>query len=182
VGKWDLIAHVAANTFLASAAGGVSTMIYTYFRYGQIDITMVINGVLAGLVAITAGCNLVNPLSAILTGLIAGILVDLAVVWIDRKGIDDPVGAIAVHGCNGLFGTLAVGLFATEKGLFTGGGSQFFLTQALGVVVISLFSFAITFAIMTLFKKTIGLRVSREEELSGIDAGSFGVESYSTFE
>lgn len=182
VGKWDLIGQVATNTFLASAAGGISTMIYTYFRYGQIDITMVINGILAGLVAITAGCNVVGPVSAIIIGLIAGVLVEMAVVFIDKRRVDDPVGAIAVHGCNGLFGTLAVGLFAKEKGLLLGGGSQQLITQLTGVVVISVFSFIVTYAIMLALKKTVGIRVSREEELSGIDAGSFGVESYSTFE
>lgn len=182
VGKWELIGHVATNTFLASAAGGISTMFYTYRRYGQIDITMVINGVLAGLVAITAGCNLVSPTSAILIGLIAGILVDLAVIFIDRRKVDDPVGAIAVHGCNGLFGTIAVGLFAQEKGLFFGGGATLLITQVTGVIVIAAFGFIATYAILMALKKTVGIRVSREEELSGIDAGSFGVESYSTFE
>ncbi len=182
VGKWELIGTVATNTFLASAAGGISTMMYTYIRYKQIDITMVINGVLAGLVAITAGCNVVGHGSAIIIGLIAGILVELTVVFVDRRRIDDPVGAIAVHGGNGLFGTLAVGLFASEKGLFFGGGSAQFMTQLIGVVVISLFSFVTTYGIMMMMKKTIGIRVSREEELSGLDAGTFGVESYSTFE
>lgn len=182
LGKWELIGQVASNTFLASAAGGLSTMIYTYFRYGQIDITMVINGVLAGLVGITAGCNLVDPVFAIIIGLVAGILVEQAVVGIDRLKIDDPVGAIAVHGCNGLFGTIAVGLFAKEKGLLLGGGTQLFITQTIGVLVIGIFSFGVTYLILTLLKKSIGIRVSREEELSGIDAGSFGVESYSTFE
>ena len=107
-----MIGSVATNTFLASAAGGIATMIYTQFRYGTIDITMVINGVLAGLVGITAGCNVVSPMSAILIGLVAGVLVDIAVVVIDNMGVDDPVGAIAVHGVNGAWGTLAVGLFA----------------------------------------------------------------------
>ena len=93
-------------------------MIYTQFAYGKIDITMVINGVLAGLVSITAGCNVVNPVSAILIGLVAGVLVDVAVLIIDKQKIDDPVGAVAVHGINGLFGTIAVGLFATEEGYF----------------------------------------------------------------
>ena len=111
VGNWELIGSVIVNTFLASAAGGISTMIYTQFAYGKIDITMVINGVLAGLVSITAGCNVVNPVSAILIGLVAGVLVDVAVLIIDKQKIDDPVGAVAVHGINGLFGTIAVGLF-----------------------------------------------------------------------
>ena len=182
VGNWELIGKVVSNTFLASAAGGVSTMAYTYFRYGQIDITMVINGVLAGLVAITAGCNVVGPNSAIIMGLIAGILVDVAVVVIDRMKVDDPVGAIAVHGINGLFGTIAVGLFATENGLFFGGGADQLVTQVIGVAVISIFAFVVTYLVFTVLKATVGIRVSREEENAGIDAASLGVESYSTFE
>ena len=182
VGNWELIGVVATNTFLASAAGGMSTMFYTYFKYGQIDITMTINGVLAGLVAITAGCNIVEPGSAIIIGLIAGILVDIAVIYIDKIKIDDPVGAIAVHGVNGLFGTLAVGLFAAEDGLFFGGGADLLLTQAIGVLAIGSFSFILTFCIMKLMKKTIGIRVTRSEETAGIDAVTFGVEAYTTFE
>lgn len=182
VGNWELIGTVATNTFLASAAGGVSTMAYTYFRYGQIDITMVINGVLAGLVAITAGCNVVGPNSAIIIGLVAGVLVDVAVVVIDNLKIDDPVGAIAVHGINGLFGTIAVGLFAKESGLFFGGGATQLVTQTIGVLSIALFSFVLTYLILQLMKRTIGIRVSKEVELSGLDAASLGIESYSTFE
>lgn len=178
VGNWELIGAVAVNTFLASAAGGISTMVYTHFAYGKIDITMVINGVLAGLVSITAGCNVVSPLSAIIIGSVAGVLVDVAVLVIDKQRIDDPVGAVAVHGINGLFGTLAVGLFATEGGLFFGGGSSLFITQLIGVVVISLFSFTLTFVIMTILKKTIGIRIREEEEDAGIDLSTFGVRSY----
>ena len=157
-------------------------MFYTYFRYGQIDITMTINGVLAGLVAITAGCNVVGPNAAIVIGLIAGVLVDVAVLYIDKLKIDDPVGAIAVHGVNGLFGALAVGLFATDGGLFFGGGAAMLGTQALGVFVIGTFSFTVTFIIMKIMKKTFGIRISKQEESAGIDAVSFGVEAYSTFE
>jgi Amt family ammonium transporter len=182
VGNWELIGTIATNTFLASAAGGVSTILYTYFKYGQIDITMTINGVLAGLVAVTAGCNVVDSGSAIIIGLIAGVLVDVAVILIDKIKIDDPVGAIAVHGVNGLFGTIAVGLFASEDGLFFGGGSSLLITQVIGVLVIGAFSFAITFIIMKVMKKTIGIRVNRSEESAGIDAVSFGVEAYTTFE
>ena len=182
VGNWELIGTVATNTFLASAAGGISTMFYTYFRYGQIDITMTINGVLAGLVAITAGCNVVGPNAAIIIGLIAGVLVDVAVLYIDKMKIDDPVGAIAVHGVNGLFGALAVGLFATDDGLFFGGGAAMLGTQALGVFVIGAFSFIITFTLMKIMQKTFGIRITKQEESAGIDAVSFGVEAYSTFE
>ena len=182
VGNWELIGTVATNTFLASAAGGISTMFYTYFRYGQIDITMTINGVLAGLVAITAGCNVVGPNAAIIIGLIAGVLVDIAVLYIDKLKIDDPVGAIAVHGVNGLFGALAVGLFATDGGLFFGGGADMLATQALGVFVIGAFGFVFTFIVMKIMQKTFGIRISKVEESAGIDAVSFGVEAYSTFE
>jgi len=182
VGEWELIGTVATNTFLASAAGGISTMFYTYFRYGQIDITMTINGVLAGLVAITAGCNVVGPNAAIIIGLIAGVLVDIAVLYIDKLKIDDPVGAIAVHGVNGFFGAIAVGLFATDGGLFFGGGTAMLATQALGVLVIGAFGFIFTFILMKIMQKTVGIRISKVEESAGIDAVSFGVEAYSTFE
>ena len=178
VGNWELIGSVVVNTFLASASGGIATMIYTYFTYSKIDITMVINGVLAGLVSITAGCNVVGPISAIIIGAIAGVLVDLAVVFFDKIKVDDPVGAIAVHGVNGLFGTMAVGFFAIEGGLFYGGGISLLVTQILGVITIALFSFTVTFIIMKFLKLTIGVRISSEDEEAGIDASSFGVQSY----
>ena len=178
VGNWELIGSVVVNTFLASASGGIATMIYTYFTYTKIDITMVINGVLAGLVSITAGCNVVGPVSAIIIGAIAGILVDVAVVFFDKIKVDDPVGAIAVHGVNGLFGTMAVGLFAIEGGFFYGGGASLLITQILGVSAIALFSFTLTFIIMKLLKISIGIRISNEDEEAGIDASSFGVQSY----
>lgn len=182
VGNWELIGTVVMNTFLASAAGGISTMVYTYFKYGQIDITMAINGVLAGLVAVTAGCNVISPTSAIIIGGIAGILVDIAVVMIDKIEIDDPVGAIAVHGINGMFGTIAVGFFAIDGGLLTGGGTTLLVTQVVGVLAIAAFSFGLTYVVFQIMKKTIGIRVTREEESAGIDAVTFGVESYTTFE
>lgn len=182
VGKWELIGKVATNTFLASAAGGIATMIYTVLRYKKVDITMVINGVLAGLVAITAGCNVVNHNSAIIIGFIAGTIIDIAVVAIDKMKIDDPVGAIAVHGVNGFFGTVAVGLFAEVKGLFASGSSDFLWTQFLGVLVISAFSFFVSYLLFFVMKKTIGIRIKRREELAGIDAVDFGVEAYTTFE
>ena len=178
VGNWELIGTVVVNTFLASASGGIATMIYTYFTYSKIDITMVINGVLAGLVSITAGCNVVGPISAIIIGTIAGVLVDVAVVFFDKIKVDDPVGAIAVHGVNGFFGTFAVGFFAIEGGLFYGGGTSLLITQILGVTTIALFSFTVTFIVMKFLKFTIGIRISSEDEEAGIDATSFGVQSY----
>jgi Amt family ammonium transporter len=178
VGNWELIGSVILNTFLASAAGGISTMFYTYFSYGKIDITMVINGILAGLVSITAGCNVVGPFSAILIGLIAGVVVDLAVVLFDRLKVDDPVGAIAVHGINGLFGTIAVGLFANGDGLIFGGGTSLFLTQVIGIMSIAIFSFSFTFLLMKVLKSTIGIRVTENEENIGLDTVYFGINSY----
>jgi Amt family ammonium transporter len=182
VGKWELIGSVATNTFLASAAGGISTICYTFLRYKKVDITMVINGVLAGLVAITAGCNVVSPNSALIIGLVAGTLVDMAVVIVDNLKIDDPVGAIAVHGINGFFGTIAVGLFSEKNGLFITGETSQLWVQFIGVAVISVFSFALTFAIFKLLKATMGIRLSHKAESAGIDAVEFGVESYTTFE
>ncbi len=179
VGTWELIGSVVVNTFLASAAGGIATMFYTYFSYGKIDITMVINGILAGLVSITAGCNVVGPMAAILIGFIAGILVDVAVLFFDKMKVDDPVGAVAVHGINGLFGTLAVGFFAVEGGLFFGGGADLLITQLVGVLTIALFSFSITFILMKVLKSLVGIRITSEEEEAGIDSVSFGVKSYS---
>lgn len=182
VGKWELIGKVATNTFLASAMGGIATILYTFIRYKQVDITMVINGVLAGLVAITAGCNVVGPYSALIIGFIAGTIVDIAVALIDKLKVDDPVGAIAVHGINGLFGTLAVGLFASENGLFITGESSQFITQLIGVLCIAAFSFLSTFILFTLLKKVVGIRIGHKEELAGIDAVEFGVEAYTEFE
>lgn len=182
VGNWELIGRVIVNTFLASAAGGVATMFYTALRYKKIDISMTINGVLAGLVAVTAGCNVVTPIFAIIIGLIAGVLVDIAVAVIDNLKIDDPVGAVAVHGVNGLWGTFAVGLFAVEKGLLVSGQTGFFFVQLIGGLSCAVFSFVISYLIFITMKKTVGLRVSKNEELAGVDLVTYGVEAYSTFE
>ena len=118
-------------------------------------------------------------MAAILIGFIAGILVDVAVLFFDKMKVDDPVGAVAVHGINGLFGTLAVGFFALEGGLFFGGGTDLFITQLVGVLTIALFSFSITFILMKVLKSLVGIRITSEEEEAGIDTVSFGVKSYS---
>lgn len=180
VGNWNLIGQVTMNTFLASAAGGVATLVYTQLRYGKIDISMVMNGTLAGLVAITAGCNVVSPLSAIAIGLVAGVIVDVGVVAVDKMKVDDPVGAVAVHGVNGIWGTMAVGLFAAKDGLFTTGKAGLFGVQTLGAFAVAIFSFVVTFIIFTILKKTIGIRVTADEELRGIDLSEYGTEAYSS--
>lgn len=182
VGKWELIGTVAVNTFLASAMGGISTMVYTRLRHKAVDITMVINGILAGLVAITAGCNVVSPNAALFIGLVAGILVDIAVITIDRLKIDDPVGAVAVHGINGAFGTLAVGLFSLKNGLFTTGEWTGLWVQFKGVAVIGIFSFVCAYILFKLLDRIIGIRVQRNVELTGLDSAEYGVEAYTTFD
>ena len=125
---------------------------------------------------------MVSPIAALIIGFIAGIVVDLAVLFFDRLKVDDPVGAIAVHGINGLFGTVAVGFFALDGGLFYGGGSALLVTQIIGVVSIAVFSFCLTYLIMRILKMTIGIRVSIHEEKVGIDAISFGIKSYTSNE
>ena len=188
------IATIAVTTNLAAAAGAITAMFTAWKRFGKPDTSMALNGALAGLVAITAGCAVVSPLSAIIIGAIAGILVVLSVEFIDKVlRIDDPVGAISVHGVCGAFGTLAVGLFAQSSygnssgvgdvnGLFFGGGLSLFVTQLIGVISVFVWVFGAAFVVFKIMKMTVGLRVSEEEELKGLDIGEHGMESYSGFQ
>jgi Amt family ammonium transporter len=188
------IAVIAVTTNLAAAAGAVLAMIVTWIKYGKPDTSMALNGALAGLVAITAGCASVSPLSAIVIGSAAGVLVALSVEFIDKVlKIDDPVGAISVHGVCGAWGTLAVGLFAETRyglasgagelnGLFFGGGMTLFMTQLTGVVTVFLWVFSTALLVFFAAKKLIGLRVSDEEQLKGLDISEHGMESYSGFQ
>lgn len=175
------IAHIVMTTNLAAAAGGLASALFTLKRYGKVDASMTINGALAGLVAITAGCAYVNIASAVIIGAIAGVLVVLAVELIDRMHADDPVGAIAVHGVCGTFGTLAVGLFASigsSKGLFFGGGLHLLGVQAAGVATVSIWAFASTFAVFKVLKALVGIKVSKEDEIEGLDLTEHGIRSY----
>ncbi|HDP81000.1 MAG TPA: ammonium transporter [Spirochaetes bacterium] len=184
------IGFIAVNTNLAAAAGAVAAMITVWTRNGKPDVSMSLNGALAGLVAITAGCASVSPMSSIIIGLIAGLVVVLAVEFFDFVlKIDDPVGAISVHGVCGALGTLLVGLFAEARfageginGLFYGGGLKLLGTQAVGVLAV--FGWvAVTMGILFfIIKKTVGLRVTKEEELRGLDIDEHGMESYSGFQ
>ncbi len=182
------IAVIAVTTNLAAAAGAVAAMLTVWIRFGKPDISMTLNGALGGLVGITAGCANVSPLSAIIIGAVAGVLVVFAVEFIDKVlKIDDPVGAISVHGVCGAWGTLAVGLFAQESfggtsGLFFGGGISQFLTQAKGVIAVFAWAFILAFILFNVLKKTVGLRVSAEEEIKGLDIEEHGMESYSGFQ
>ncbi|MBC9784784.1 ammonium transporter [Heliobacterium chlorum] len=173
------IARIAVTTNLAAAAGGTIGAIYTTLKWGKPDPSMVINGCLAGLVAITAGCASVSPVSAVIIGAIAGVLVVEAVGWVDHLRADDPVGAVAVHGFCGTFGVLAVGFFHSEKGLLNGGGWGLLGTQALGVLSVSLFAFIATYIVFSALKATVGIRVTVEEELDGMDLAEHGIAAYS---
>jgi Amt family ammonium transporter len=169
-------------------------MFTAWARFKKPDPSMTLNGALAGLVAITAPCAVVSPGSAIIIGLLAGVIVVLAVEFFDKVlHVDDPVGAISVHGVCGLFGTLCVGLFAEARyaqsaglgainGLFFGGGFQQLGVQALGVVSVFAWVGITAFVMFAILKKTIGLRVSRGEELRGLDIDEHGMEAYSGFQ
>lgn len=175
----DLLASkVFVTTNLAAACATITTMVFTWIRYKKPDVSMTLNGSLAGLVAITAGCDVVEPWAAAVIGIVAGILVVVAVEFFDKiVKIDDPVGAIAVHGCCGAAGTIMTGLFANDIGLFMGGGFEFFGVQCLGVLSVIVWV-VITMAIFfTIIKKTIGLRVSAEEEVLGLDVTEHGLTS-----
>jgi Amt family ammonium transporter len=142
------------------------------------DTSFALNGALAGLVAITAGCNCLSAASAAMTGLIAGLIVVFSCVFFDKIRIDDPVGAISVHGVCGAWGTLAVGLFAMENGLFITGSLSQLSVQAIGVAAAFLWSFPVSMGIFLAIKYTMGLRVSREEELEGLDLTEHGIYAY----
>jgi Amt family ammonium transporter len=148
---------------------------------GKPDLSMIINGTLAGLVAITAGCNVVGVGSSVVIGLVAGVLVVYAVLFFDRVKIDDPVGAISVQLVNGVFGTLAIGLFATDGGLFFGGGFAKTMSQLIGIASVGVTAFALSLAAWYVLKVTIGIRVSANEELEGLDTGEHGMEAYAGF-
>ena len=168
------------NTNLAAAVACCTTLIFTWVRYKKPDVSMTYNAALAGLVGITAGCDAVSPLGAAVMGLAFGVVIVLAVELFDKKlRIDDPVGAISVHGVCGALGTLLTGLFATgvstEKGLFYGGGFHFLGVQALGVLSVAAYVAVMITLVFTLLKRTIGLRVSPEEEIAGLDVSEHGL-------
>jgi Amt family ammonium transporter len=162
---------VLVTTCLAAAAGCIAAMFTSWFSFGKPDHSMALNGILAGLVGITAGADTVGITSSVLIGLVAGVLVVFAVMFFDRVKIDDPVGAISVHLVCGVWGTLAVGIFSTNP-------EHTFGAQLLGIGAYGVFTFASAFAIFYVLKATVGLRVSEEEELEGLDLGEHGQHAY----
>ena len=173
------ISHVFLTTNLAAAAGGVATMFLTWIKYGKPSLSLTLNGVLAGLVGITAGCDIVSPLGAVVIGLICGVVLVFAIEFIDRRlHIDDPVGASSVHGVCGILGTLLTGLLATDGGLFYGGGWHFFGIQALGILVIDLWAATTGFLLFYGIKRLHGLRVGKRVEEEGLDIYEHGESCY----
>ena len=173
------ISHIFITTNLAAVSGAMVAMIISWIRYKKPALSITMNGALAGLVAITAGCDVVSPGSAIIIGAMAGVFLVFAVEFIDQKlKVDDPVGAISVHGVSGALGTIMVGLFAKEEGLFFGGGTELLITQFIGVIVVFIWAFSLGFILFKLIKVTIGVRVTKEQEEKGLDFTEHGEEIY----
>jgi Amt family ammonium transporter len=173
------VSKIFVNTNLSAAAGAMSAMAITWIKFKKPGLSLTLNGALAGLVAITAGCDIVTPGGAVLIGLIAGVVLVLAVEFFDKKlKIDDPVGAVSVHGMNGALGTLLVGLFATDGGLFYGGGTSLLVSQLIGVAAVGVWAFGTGYLLFTVLKKTIGVRVSAKEEELGLDITEHGENAY----
>ncbi len=187
VGDGSAIAHIALTTNTAAAAAIMSATGMSWILQKKPDLSMILNGALAGLVAITAPCAFVSVGSAAIIGLAAGVLVVLSVFFFDKLKLDDPVGALSVHLVNGVFGTLAVGLFAQESlagvnGLFYGGGFQLLGVQLLGVIAVGGFSFGAASILWFVLTRTFGIRVSQREEVLGLDIGEHSMKCYPDFQ
>ncbi len=179
------IGDIALTTNLAAAAGVLGAMVMSYIRRGNVDVGMGGNGAIAALVGITAGCAFVAPWAAIVIGFFAGVIMYLTLEFVDKIGVDDPLGAIAAHGMGGIWGTLSMGLFTTpelavigQPGLFYGGGFTQLGVQAIGVVAAGGFVFISSLAVFAILKATIGVRVKPEQELNGLDVSEHGVYGY----
>ncbi len=167
----ELTSFTLVTTSMAASAGAIAAMFTSWVAFSKPDLSMALNGILAGLVGITAGADTVTIMGSVIIGLVAGVLVVGSVMFFDRIKIDDPVGAISVHLTCGIWGTLAVGIFSTNP-------EHSFMTQLIGVVAYGAVAFASAMAIFTVVKMTMGLRVSEEEELEGLDYGEHGMHAY----
>ena len=178
-GDQTAISHVFLTTNLAACAGGFFALVASWMKYGKPSLSLTLNGVLAGLVGITAGCDLVSPFGSVLIGAICGVVMIFAVDFIDHVlKIDDPVGASSVHGVCGCLGTILTGLFATEKGLFYGGGSSFLLAQLFGAAVVGAWAAGMGFIVFKVLDKIHGLRVPKRIEEEGLDIYEHGESAY----
>jgi Amt family ammonium transporter len=190
-GGVGFFAYVALNTNLAAAAGVLGAVITSWIVIKKPDLSMMLNGAIAALVAITAACAFVSPWAAIVIGLVAGGIVVVGVLAVEKVGIDDPVGAIAAHGMSGVWGTLSLGFFTVpglagrldtgSGGLFYGGGLHQLGIQALGLVAVGAFTFTASFAVLWLFKVTVGIRAEPEVETAGLDVSEHGMWGYPEF-
>ncbi len=172
------MSSIFVTTNLAAATSAAATMVITWFKYGKPDVSMTLNGALGGLVAITAGCDYVSPAGAFAIGLIASFVIVFGIEFIDKVlKIDDPVGAVGVHGLCGAVGTILTGLFAVDSGLLYGHGADFLIVQTIGVVAVIAWVAVTMTIVFTLVNKTMGLRVSAEEEITGLDIEEHGLES-----
>jgi len=186
----EAISRIILTTNSAAIAGLLVSTAVAWVLLGKPDLSMTINGCLAGLVAVTASCAYVSIESSLIIGAFAGAIVVYAVIFFDKIKMDDPVGALAVHLANGVFGTIAVGLFSEDRfmpnttgnGLFFGGGFTLLINQIIGVVAVGAFIFAISFIVWKILKATMGIRVSEKEEQEGLDIGEHGMEAYPDFE
>jgi len=188
-GSWlgadPVIGSIAVNTTLGGAAGALGAMLLSWWRIGKPDVTMTGNGLLAGLVGVTAGAWVLNGIGSLIIGFTAGLLVVISVEFFDRIKIDDPVGAVSVHGVCGAYGAIAVGLFSSiesegvvKKGLFYGGGTDQLVSQLIGVGAIAAFVLVATGVLFGVIKATVGLRVDETEELEGLDVREHGAPGY----
>lgn len=185
----EAISRIIITTNSAGIASILSSTAVAWIILGKPDLSMTINGLLAGLVAITAPCAFVSVESSLIIGAFAGIIVVVAVIGFDKLKIDDPVGALAVHLANGIFGTICVGLFAQDKfvinttgnGLFFGGGTTLLVSQLIGIGAVGAFTFVVSFIVWYLIKISFGVRVSEKEEFEGLDIGEHGMEAYPEF-
>lgn len=175
------ISHVFCTTNMAAATAGITTLFFTWILYGKPSLSLVCNGILAGLVGITAGCDLVSMPGAAIIGIFCGLAMTGSVTLFDHVfHIDDPVGAISVHGVCGILGALGVGLFATDGGLFYGGGFHFLGVQALGVLAIVAWAFCLGWITMKVLDKTMGIRVDPRIEEEGLDIYEHGETAYNS--
>ena len=188
-GSWlgadPIVGRIATTTMIAAGAGAVVAALLTKLQSGKTDVAMTGNGLLAGLVGITAGCFAVTTVGSLIIGAVSGVLVVYAVAFFDKIKVDDPVGAISVHGVCGVFGTIAVGLFSNEevegvvaKGLFYGGGTDQLVSQIIGVVAVAAFVLVTSVILFAIIKATVGLRVSEQEEREGLDVHEHGSPGY----
>ena len=182
------VSRIFLTTSIAASCGILSSTAVSWMVLGKPDLTMILNGALAGLVAITAPCFVVSLFSSALIGIVAGVLVVFAIIKFDEYGVDDPVGALSVHLTNGIWGTLSVGIFASDaiggagNGLLYGGGLKLLGIQLLGVVSVGVFISVLSFLFLSIIKAVLGLRVSRDEELRGLDIDEHGLEAYPDFQ